>query len=80
MLRETVGVLSEPEHGTAVRALRTSLRKVAFCRKRAAISRSELVNAPCGLVNKTNYEVTSAGQGYSQDHIMTCYGQVKPDV
>ena len=39
MLQETVGVLSEPERGAAMRALGTALRRVASCKMRAVSSR-----------------------------------------
>ena len=63
MLQYTVGVLSEPERGADMRAFGDASRRVASCRTREAISRSELVIVPCGLVDETNSEVTSAGQG-----------------
>ena len=46
VLKDTVGVLSEPERGAAMRAFGTSLRRVASCKIRAASSRSELVIVP----------------------------------
>ena len=46
MLQETAGVLSEPEHGYAMRDLETSSRRVASCKMRAASLRSELVIMP----------------------------------
>ena len=46
MLQETVGVLSEPERGAAMRALGTALRRVASCKMRAVSSRSELAIRP----------------------------------
>ena len=46
MLQETVGVLLEPERGTAMQALGNALRRVASCIMRAESSRSELVIVP----------------------------------
>ena len=46
VLQETVGVLSEPERGAAMRSLGTASRRVASCKIRAARSRSELVIVP----------------------------------
>ena len=43
VLQETVGVLSEPEHGEAMQALGTALRRVASCRTGAASSRYEFM-------------------------------------
>ena len=66
MLQEAVGVLSEPECGASMLALGNALGRVAYCITRAASSRSELVILPYGLVDETNSEVTSAGQGFRQ--------------
>ena len=63
VLQETVGVLSEPECGAAMRSLGTTSRGVASCRTSLASLRSELVIVLCGLVDDTNSEVKSAGQG-----------------
>ena len=46
VLQETVGVLSEPERGSTMPALRTASRRVTSCKMRGASSRSELVIVP----------------------------------
>ena len=69
MLKETVGVLSEPERGAAMQALGTASRRVASCITRATRLRSELVIVPLGLVDETNSSVTSYGQGYRQTRL-----------
>ena len=70
VLQEMVRVLSEPERGAAIQALGTASRRVASCRTRAAVLRSELVIVSCGLVDETNYEVTSSGQGCRQTRLL----------
>ena len=64
MLQEKVGVLSEPEHGAAMRALGTASRRVVSCKTRAESSRSELAIVPRGLVENTKYAIMSGGQGF----------------
>ena len=63
VLKETFGMLSEPERGTSIRALVNSSRRVASFITRAESLRSELVIVPLGLADENNYTVTSAGQG-----------------
>ena len=46
ILQETVGGLSEPECVASMRALGTALRRVVYCRTRAASSSFELVIVP----------------------------------
>ena len=53
VLREAVGLLSEPECGAAIVVLGTALRRLASWRTRAASSRSELAIEPWGLVEDT---------------------------
>ena len=43
MFQETVGMLLEPERGVGMQALGTASRRVASCRMRTVISRSDLV-------------------------------------
>ena len=69
VLQKTVGVLSEPERGAAMQALGIASRRVASCRTRAASLRFELVIAPCGLVDGTNFEVMSSVQGCQQTRL-----------
>ena len=66
MLQEIVGVLSEPEIGSAMQALGTASKRVASCITRTESSRSDLVIVPLGLVVNINSAVTSAGQGFFQ--------------
>ena len=69
VLQETVGVLSEPDRGAAMKDLRTASRRVASCKMRAVSLRSELAIVLCGLINGTISEVTSAGQGLLQTRL-----------
>ena len=46
MLQDTVGMLSEPECGAAMRSLGTASRRVSSCKTRVASLRSELVILP----------------------------------
>ena len=69
VLQEMVSMLSEPEFGAAIRSLGTAWRRVAFCRAREMSSRSDLVIVMFGLVNKTNSDMTSAGQGCFQTRL-----------
>ena len=69
VIQETVSVLSEPESGAAMQSLGTDSRRVASCRERAMSSRSDLVIVMFGLVNKTNSDMTSAGQGCFQTRL-----------
>ena len=69
VLQETVGVLSGPERGTAMRALGTDLRRVTSCKTRAAGLRSELVIVPWGLVKDTKLLMMSRGQGSPQTRL-----------
>ena len=43
VIKETVGVLSEPEHGAAMQAFGTDLRRMASYKTKAARSRSALM-------------------------------------
>ena len=63
MLHETVGVLSNPEHGVAMRASGTTGRIVALLRTRVASSRLELVSWPSRLVAKIKSLMMSDDQG-----------------
>ena len=69
MFQETVGMLLEPERGVGMQALGTASRRVASCRMRTVISRSDLVSVQLGLVEKTNSAVTSDGQGCLQTRL-----------
>ena len=51
MLQETVGVLSNPEHGAAIFASGNSSRRVALWRMRAASSRLEFGRVPSGFLS-----------------------------
>ena len=59
VLQETVAVLSEHDHGAAMRALGTASRRVTSCRTRA----------PLGLVDNTNSAVTYADQEFCQTRL-----------
>ena len=63
VLQKTVGVLSEPEQGAAMRASGTIARRIALCRMRVESSRSKLVRFSTGLVYKTKSLKMSGGQG-----------------
>ena len=64
VLKETIGVFSEPECGASMRALGAASRRVASYITRAASSRYELVIVSLGLVGDTGSVVTSDGQVY----------------
>ena len=61
MLQETVGVLSDPEYGVAMRDSGTDIMRLASQRTRAASS--ELAIFTLIFVNKTKAAVISGGQG-----------------
>ena len=63
VLQETMGVLSNPEWGTAMFASGHTSRRVASKRTKAASSRPDLVSFPPILVSETNSDIMSGGQG-----------------
>ena len=64
VLQEMVGVLFEPEQGTASLASGTDTSRVASWRTRAASSKSELVIAPSLFADETRLAMMSDGQGW----------------
>ena len=66
LLQEMMGMLSEHECCAAIQTSETASMRAASCRERAESSRSELAIVPFGLVDETNYDMMSAGQGYQQ--------------
>ena len=54
VLQETVGVLSDPERGAAIRASGNATRRVVLWRMRAASSRSEFVIVPLRFPTSLN--------------------------
>ena len=70
VIQETVGVLSDPECGAAMRASGTAARSVALCRTITANSRSELAIAPSLFVEYTRLEMMYSGQVWR--HTKSC--------
>ena len=62
-LHKTVGWLSDPERGAAMRAAGTAARRVALWRTRVVRSRSEFVKVPLRFVCETNCVMISGVQG-----------------
>ena len=63
VLHKMVGVLSGLERGTAMRAVGTSIRRVASWRMRATSLRSEFVIVPLIFFDETKSEMMSSDQG-----------------
>ena len=61
VLHDTVGVLSDPERGAAMRAAGTAARRVALWRMRAVSSRSEFKTVSLRFVGKNSSEMMCGG-------------------
>ena len=59
-----VGVLSNPEHGVAMRTSGTAVRSVALYRMSAANSRSNFLTVPSLFVEEAKLEMMSSVQGW----------------
>ena len=64
VLHEMVGVLSDPEHGTAMCAVGTAARMVASWRTSMASSRPKFLILTSRFVNDTKSAMMSDGQGW----------------
>ena len=64
VLQETVGVLYEPKHGSAMRASGTDARSVASCRTSAANYRLKLIIFPSLFVKEMRLAMIYSGQGW----------------
>ena len=63
VIQEMMGVLSDPEHGAAMRIVGTSTRRVTSWITRATILMSEFVIVSLRVFNKTKSVMMSGGQG-----------------
>ena len=64
VIQKMMGVLSDPEWGSAMLNLGSYASRVALWRMRTESSRSELVSVPTGLVSKTKESVLSDVKGW----------------
>ena len=63
VLQETVGVLSDPEHGAAIFASGNASRRVALWRMRAASSSLEFGRVPSGFLSDISVAMMLIDQG-----------------